>query len=293
MYRDPAGAATPPACNPRRLRRPRQRSRAASAGRGRPARRLEGVSLSRAELFDRDGFVAVHDLLAPGEVDAYRALYDRFLAGAIPVGSRRSDLGAAVDATRPGVENITQIMWPSDSAPELLGSSAYVRALAVARELLGTDMAFDFDMLIDKAPRTRTPTPWHQDAAYWIDLPDRRAASCWIALDEATVDNGCMWFVPGSHRRPMRPHRAAGRGGGALECDGSEDEGTPVPLRAGSCTFHAGGTMHYSRGNSSDGHRRALIVNFRPRAMVELERARGFDHGKDAPGRANRNPLTR
>ena len=66
-----------------------------------------------------------------------------------------------------------------------------------------------------------------------------------------------------------------------------------MPLAAGSCTFHHGGTMRCSRGNSTTGHRRALIVNFRPQAMVELERARGFDHGKDAPGRENRNPLTR
>ena len=137
-------------------------------------------------------------------------------------------------------------------------------------------------MLIDKAPGTRTPTPWHQDCAYWIDLPDRRAASCWIALDDATVDNGCMWFVPGSHRRPMRPHRSAGRGGGALECDASEAEGTPVPLAAGSCTFHAGGrctTAGQLTGAPPAGARPEL----RPRAMVELERARGFDHGKDAP----------
>ena len=184
-------------------------------------------------------------------------------------------------------------MWPSDSLPELRTSPAYARALAVAREILGDDLVFDFDMLIDKAPGTATPTPWHQDCAYWIDLPDRRAASCWIALDEATMDSGCVWFVPGSHLLPMRPHRPAGRGGGALECDGSESEGVAVPLAAGSCTFHHGGTMHYSRGNSTASHRRALIVNFRPQAMVDLERARGFDHGKDAPGRENRNPLTR
>jgi len=248
---------------------------------------------SRAERFDRDGFVAVPGLLRPSEIEEYRAVYDRFLSGAIDVGRRRSDLGAGAPSQRPGVENITQVMWPSESRPELLASPAYVRALAVAREVLGDDLAFDFDMLIDKAPGTATPTPWHQDIAYWIDLPDRRAASCWVALDDATVENGCMWFVPGSHRLPMRSHRPAGKGGGALECDGSESEGVPVPLGAGSCTFHHGGTMHYSRGNSTAGHRRALIVNFRPQAMVELERSRGFDHGKDAPGRENRNPLTR
>jgi ectoine hydroxylase-related dioxygenase (phytanoyl-CoA dioxygenase family) len=91
----------------------------------------------------------------------------------------------------------------------------------------------------------------------------------------------------------MRLHHPAGKGGGALECDGDEAEGVPVALSAGSCTFHHGATMHYSRGNLTRDRRRALIVNFRPEAMVELERARGFDHGRDAPGRENRNPLTR
>jgi hypothetical protein len=246
-----------------------------------------------AQRFDRDGFVAVEGLLRPDEIEWYRAAYERLLSGSIDVGRRRSDLGAGAEPARAAVENITQILWPSDSLPQLLSSPAYERALAGARELLGDDAAFDFDMLIDKAPGTATPTPWHQDCAYWVDLPDRRAASCWIALDEATVDNGCMWFVPGSHRLPMRPHHPAGKGGGALECDGDEAEGVPVPLSAGSCTFHHGATMHYSRGNSTRDRRRALIVNFRPKAMVELERARGFDHGKDAPGRENRNPLTR
>jgi hypothetical protein len=251
------------------------------------------IPSSRSELFGRDGFVAVEGLLRPGEVDGYRAVYERFLSGAIDVGRRRADLGAGGEPARTGVENITQILWPSDSLPELRTGPAYERALVIARELLGDDATFDFDMLIDKAPGTATPTPWHQDCAYWIDLPDRRAASCWIALDEATVDNGCLWFVPGSHRRPMRPHRPSGKGGGALECDGDEAEGVPVPIAAGSCTFHHGATMHYSRGNSTSRRRRALVVNFRPRAMVELERARGFDHGKDAPGRENRNSLTR
>jgi phytanoyl-CoA hydroxylase len=246
-----------------------------------------------AQRFDRDGFVAVEGLLRPGEIGWYREVYERLLSGSIDVGRRRSDLGAGAEPARGAVENITQILWPSDSLPQLLSSPAYERALAGARELLGDDAAFDFDMLIDKAPGTNTPTPWHQDCSYWIDLPDRRAASCWIALDEATVDNGCLWFVPGSHRLPVRPHHSAGKGGGALECDGDEAEGVPVPLSAGSCTFHHGATMHYSRGNSTPDRRRALIVNFRPKAMVELERARGFDHGKDAPGRENRNPLTR
>ena len=101
-----------------------------------------------------------------------------------------------------------------------------------------------------------------------------------------------MWFVPGSHEGPLQPHRPTGPGA-ALECDPPASGAAAVPLDPGSCTFHAGATLHYSRGNTTAGHRRALIVNFRPLAMVEYERDRGFDHGKSGPGRENRNLGTR
>ncbi|MCL4204628.1 MAG: phytanoyl-CoA dioxygenase family protein [Pirellulaceae bacterium] len=218
----------------------------------------------------------------------YLECYEAILSGQIEAGQWRSDLGSGQSRKREGVKNITQIMWPSELIPELLGSPAYHRALDISRQLLGDDMAFDFDMLIDKAPGTDTPTPFHQDMAYWVDLPDRRAVSCWIALDEAIVDNGCMWFAPGSHRLPLRQHRWHGKSGGALECDGSEAECVCVPLKPGSCTFHNGGVMHYSRRNTTAVHRRALIVNFRPEAMIRLERERGFDHGKTSNIREKR-----
>ncbi len=248
---------------------------------------------TRRTMFDRDGYLQVEDLLHPRELAWYLDIYDKFLKGEINAGSRKSDLGAWAAPARKGVENITQIMCPSELVTELRSSAAYTRALEVAREILGHDMAFDFDMFINKAPQTNTPTPWHQDAAYWLDLPDKRAASCWIALDEATKENGCMWFVPSSQKKPLRPHRPAGKGGGALECDCTEAEGVCVPLRPGSCTFHDGGTLHYSRGNSTAGQRCALIVNFRSGAMVELERAKGFDHKKSADVRVNRNVQAR
>jgi phytanoyl-CoA hydroxylase len=252
---------------------------------------VKGLS-PRADRFERDGYLVVEDLLQPDELDWYREVYDRLLSGEIDAGPRRGDLGVGAGRGEATVESITQIMWPSDLVEGLGQSVAYERALAVAREILGQDVVFDFDMLIDKAPGTATPTPWHQDCAYWLDLPDRRAASCWIALDEATVDNGCMWFVPGSHLGPLMPHRPAGPRA-ALECDPPASGAVAVPLAPGSCTFHAGATLHHTRGNATAGHRRALIVNFRPSAMVENERARGFDHGKSGPGRENRNTATR
>jgi ectoine hydroxylase-related dioxygenase (phytanoyl-CoA dioxygenase family) len=102
-----------------------------------------------------------------------------------------------------------------------------------------------------------------------------------------------MWFVPGSHLKPLRRHHAAGAGGGALECDASESEGVAVPLRAGGCTLHHGHMLHYSRGNATRTRRRAFILNYRPQAMIELERSQGFDHGRQVNVRQVRNVQAR
>ena len=247
------------------------------------------LSAHQIRFFNENGYLLIEDVISPKEVHIYSDIYNSFLEGAINTGKNRGDLGAGLGKPGKG-EAITQIMWPSDFMPQLLSMPYHERVLAISRELLGPDMDIDFDMLISKAPETNAPTPWHQDAAYWINMPDTRAVSCWMALDHATIDNGCMWYGPGSHKLPLRAHRYAGNEGGALVCDGSEDEGVAIEIKPGSCIFHHGHTLHYSRGNSTTGHRRAFIINLRPAAMIALEREQGHDHGRtDASDRKVRN----
>ena len=229
-----------------------------------------------------NGFLPVAGLLTPPEVTGLRAVYDDFLAGRVDARKHRYDLGSGEEPKVAGVENITQIMWPSDVVPALRDHAVRARCLALARALHADDtFQFDFDMLIAKAPGSATPTPPHQDESYWPDLPDKRAISFWVALDPATLDNGCMWYGPRSHDGPLRPHRKAGAADNAgLVCDAAEAEMTPVPLDPGAVCAHAGRTLHYSRGNATGEWRRAYILNFRPAAMIEAERAAGFDHGR-------------
>jgi len=245
----------------------------------------ENYAESWRESFEVNGFLIVPGLVNKSTVEEYAAIYDRLL-DLETTKAHRYDLGSHASKTKKSndgpAENICQLMWPSNYDSSLLDRSIYKRLLNVVKRMMGEDMEFDFDMLINKFPESNTPTPWHQDESYWPDMPDKRAVSCWVALDDATLDNGCMWFVKGSHLEPgLRPHRWVKEGHRARCTDAcSEAEGEAFPFKKGSCSIHHGRTLHYTRGNTTDMQRRAYILNFRPRAMIEFERRNGFDHGK-------------
>ncbi|SHI59000.1 Phytanoyl-CoA dioxygenase (PhyH) [Arenibacter nanhaiticus] len=227
--------------------------------------------------FSKQGYIKIDALLSIEEVQSLRTIYDELLQDKIATAHLRSDLAGEENTTGKKVERITQIMRPSSVNIELLNNKAYEKALQLVQNMLGADMALDFDMMINKAPHTNTPTPWHQDAAYWIDMPDKRSASCWIALDEVFEENGCMWFVPKEEGNTILPHKNLPNGG-ALYCETDTTQAKSIPLHPGGCTFHDGYTLHFSKGNTTNTQRRALILNFRPQKMIELEREKGVDH---------------
>ena len=224
--------------------------------------------------FEENGYLKLINILDTKQVAFYDKVYNDFINNKYNVGDLRSDLSGEQNNNK---ELITQIMLPSKILPSLNQKSMHDIGLKLARFLLGEDIILDFDMLINKAPHTNKETPWHQDAAYWIDMPDKRALSIWFSIDKATLDNGCMWYTPKSHLSPVREHSQPTKGG-ALRCEGSEKESVSIPLNPGSCVIHHGNTLHYSRGNSTNNNRRAFILNYRPKKMVEFERKNGYDH---------------
>ena len=152
---------------------------------------MEPIDTSR---WNKDGFIVLPQFTAPEELAAISRLYNDFLADKYDLNGFRSDLSGD-DSPGKKVEKITQIMRPSLIVDELMRTATYARAIRIARQLMGDDMAIDFDMMIDKAPGTNAVTPWHQDAAYWPRMDDKRALSFWIALDRADRENGCMIVV--------------------------------------------------------------------------------------------------
>ena len=241
---------------------------------------------------DKDGFLKLENILSESEVDLYANFYEDVINGKLKekIKSHRHDLGSHVERKHESVENITQVCWPSMfleryTSITLENSPLHVKTLQISKELLGPDMEFDYDMLITKEGNNETETPWHSDESYWLNLADRRSLSFWFPMRDVGVEDGCMWFVPGSHKHPMRPHRPVKEGQHVLMTDEcSNDEGVPQPLKRGGCTVHTGRVLHYTAGNTTNLPRRAYIVNYRPKTMIEFERANNYDHGKGGIG---------
>ena len=190
---------------------------------------------------------------------------------------KRRDLSGNKTANKK-VEKITQILSPSLVVLELTATKTYKKVLKIAKELLGDDMEMEIDMLINKAPETKTETHWHQDAAYWPEASDNRALSFWIALDDVDIENGCMRYVHGSHFNGLRKH-IQHKAASELQCEVNEEE--PIvtgEIKAGMAIVHDGFTVHGAFGNNSKSrNRRALIINLRPKAMISYIKDLGFE----------------
>ena len=234
--------------------------------------------------FKRDGYVHLQGVMSETEMKVIDDAYQAFLDRRIEVEGRDfNDMTTGEFGTDPTSYAIVNVMLPRKYLPSLQGNLFERRAASIAKQLCGDGMVIDFDQLLAKQPfREDAVFAWHQDQAYWIETPDRRTATCWLAVDDSTLANGCMQFLPGTQHEPVRPHRPLHgdrEASHTLVTDLRPGEiTTPVEIKRGDITVHCEGVLHGSGGNSSASRRRAYIVAFRSSDTVAEERRLGFTH---------------
>ncbi|MCC6484588.1 MAG: phytanoyl-CoA dioxygenase family protein [Armatimonadetes bacterium] len=228
------------------------------------------VSAQQIDFFRRNGFLSIEAITDASEIASLRQVYDSLFerrAGR-EVGDEFDLAGADQDGE---VARLPQILSPSKYAPEFAEGLMRVNALQVARQLLGEEADWGGDHAIFKPALYGAETPWHQDEAYWDSSLSYNSISIWVPLQEATVENGCMWFVPGSQNSPLLPHHSIGHDPRVhgLEVDrepmdAAVDLSSAVacPLPPGGATIHHNRTLHYTGPNTSPVPRRAYIMAF-------------------------------
>ncbi len=219
----------------------------------------------QVDFFNEHGYLANVKLLEPWQVDALN-----------------TELADLVDPGHPGHELFYEFHSNESSDPgkvllhalgawrvkpgfhDVLWNPAFLMA---ASQLLGKQpVRFWHDQLFCKPARHGGVVAWHQDYSYWTRTVPMQHLTCWTGLDDATVENGCVYYIPGSHRWGLldKPELA-----GDMESlmdyltDEQKAEFKPVPveMEKGYATFHHPLTVHGSYENLSERPRRAFVVN--------------------------------
>jgi ectoine hydroxylase-related dioxygenase (phytanoyl-CoA dioxygenase family) len=231
-----------------------------------------------ADDFRDEGFVVLRRLADETDVEELRAAYEEVLADGSSSGDRL--LGGL---TR-------QVMRPHVVHETFRTNRVLERARPLAASLLGGEVEFFFDMLIDKPAGHPHTTPWHQDMSYTAE-PFAPAGTplttgyvqFWVALDHVDAASGGMQFIAKRHRGTLLAHFVVsgdatenGRLLAIIDPQHALDLAAAISprLRPGDATAHTYGTPHYTGPNLSDHQRRAYIFNFR-----------SIDEATEAPAR--------
>ena len=221
--------------------------------------RLSGAQL---EGFERDGYLVTDGFLGAAEIahlqECYMATVERLQA------ERR-------------LENVQSGGDPDDQFQVYQVRTAHLqhpifrllindsRLLDMVEDLLGPDIRLIHYQGLYKPARTGGAVGWHQDN-YYFNVADNRTVSVWMALDDATVENGCMWYLPGRHHERLQHEQlwdTAEKKGFYYAIPDLDDAGAvPAEVKPGGFAIHHCLMPHRSLKNLTDRPRRGLAMHF-------------------------------
>jgi ectoine hydroxylase-related dioxygenase (phytanoyl-CoA dioxygenase family) len=213
----------------------------------------------------RDGYAVLRALFSATAVAELRAE-----TAAIGRGARGAVRGVRADARDLSDDEVCRrylcIHHPHKLSAPMREALFHPRLLEALGEVIGPNVKCMQSMLFVKGPG-KPGQAWHQDE-FFIPTRDRSLCGVWIALDDATIENGCLWVIPGSHKPAViyrtRPLSDPRFDGSPVATDFPFDEGAAVPLTAmaGDVVVFHGYLLHQSLPNSTaDQYRRALVFH--------------------------------
>ncbi|HZO91146.1 MAG TPA: phytanoyl-CoA dioxygenase family protein [Chthonomonadaceae bacterium] len=226
---------------------------------------MSHVKNNPAETFARDGFLIVPGLFPAAEMKPIKA-----------------EIATVLDAVR------SEALARGDDPEKAIHGGVYVglsarnavarqlsrdpRILDILEAIYAPNIEFLSDKVVFKSHQTDYGTPWHQDWPYWHGS---HKISVWLALDDATVENGCMKLYPGSHRAPVEHDGQVAPGetfGHRLRSDAvDEAKAVTAAVAAGGAVFFLDLTLHSSYPNVSGQDRWAWIGTYRDAQADDLD----------------------
>jgi phytanoyl-CoA hydroxylase len=229
------------------------------------------LTQQQIQSFRQDGFLLIEDFLDPEELSFWRQTVTEAIEqrGGKKMPGRDVKVGED-DGINEDSDYFSKVfdqminLWQTnDKVKQIMLNEKLGEMVAKLGDWDGTRIWHDQALI--KRPWAN-PTSWHLDTPFW-SFSDRRALSVWVALDDASYQNGCLYFIPGSHQQTTFENPGIGKNMDAVfefypQFKHSKSVG--VPMKAGSCSFHNGLTIHGAGANMTNGFRRAMTCAYMP-----------------------------
>lgn len=252
--------------------------------------------------YRRDGVLRLRGVVTGRELDELRRAADELTAAAVEDGRRRDARAATRLRTDHGFDEWHELdetgflfgrdpegrrvfrratrLWDRDPIFRIVTANPWL--VAAAEQLVGDPVLPANDAFVVKMPGAGAAVPWHRDPSGRALLERTGDASscftCDVYVDDADVDDGCVWAIPGTHRTTDPPPR---------ELDFGVAGARPLPAQAGDVLLHCTGVLHGSPVNTSTRLRRTFYVHYRPEAALRRPEW-AFDDERIAAARARR-----
>lgn len=224
------------------------------------------VTAEQVAQYRAQGYIAIEGFLDPRELEHWRAVTEDAVAQRLKdrgwhALNNQGDTGDAYYK-----EVFVQCLKLADSHPAMREIMLDQRLGRLAATLAGVDgIRIWHDQALIKPPYGN-PTGWHLDNPYW-SFSSRDSISIWVALDDATLMNGCMAYLPGTHKTARFENVGIGSSFGALfnvYPEWKKMDAVAVPVKAGSAVLHNGLTAHGAGVNMTSRPRRAMTCAYMP-----------------------------
>ncbi len=221
------------------------------------------ISAEQIVFYQEHGYVIIEDFLNAQELAEWRRCVDEAVA-------QRDDRKTADGSRRSGDSYYDNVfvqrinLWTDHAGMrKLMLDERLGRMTSLLAGTTGMRIWHDQALL---KPPWGNPTAWHLDVPYW-SFSSRQAISIWVALDDSTRDNGCLYFLPGTHKSATFDNVGIGENQSDLfrvYPQWAQRESVAAPMRAGSCSFHNGLQAHGAAANMTPGWRRAMTCAYMP-----------------------------
>ncbi len=235
----------------------------------------EKLTIEQIGLYNEKGFLFPFKAFNANEAENNRNNFDGILEKFIKAGKS----SYAIDRYQ-------------DTIPEIWDAAINKTIVGYVKDLLGNDVVCWATHYFCKLPNDDKGVSWHQDASYW-PLTPTKTVTVWLAVDDAEIENGCMQFIPGSHKHGhinFTKSRDEEKNVLSQTVENALDYGEPpvdVELKAGEFSMHSDLLLHGSRPNKSNRRRCGLTLRYAPvdvRAYWDWSRQSIIVSGSDPSG---------